>query len=107
MPKYTPARIHEIRKHLSRLAREQTPVAEFARQIGVAAWTVYTWKRRFGDLPPTSLDSHTGDGVDLIEVEHAAPFSFIEITIGTATIRVPPGCDPEDLRTTWEVVRAC
>lgn len=107
MPKYTPARIQEIRDHLSRLAREQTPVAEFARQIGVAAWTVHTWKRRFGDSSPTRPDSGTTKPIDLVEIQHAAPSHSIEIAIGPATIRVPPGCDPEHLRIAWEVVSGC
>lgn len=105
MPKYTPARIEEIHSHLSRLAQDRISVADYAKQIGVAAWTIYTWKRRFGVATTRGSNDEVAE---LIEVESPAPTTdHLEIAVGSATIRVPPGCHAADLRTAWEVVRGC
>jgi len=47
MARHTPERIAAIRGHLSELDRRGVRVADFAEEIGVTPWTVYSWKRRF------------------------------------------------------------
>ncbi|MBK8979619.1 MAG: hypothetical protein IPM29_27285 [Planctomycetes bacterium] len=48
MPKHTPARIAEIREHLSKLAAGRIAVADYAREIRVTAWTIYSSRKQYG-----------------------------------------------------------
>lgn len=107
MPKYTAERIEQIRGHLSELDRRRVPVTEFAREIGVAAWTVHTWKRRFGSGPSGAAKSAKGGTADLVEVERPRPGAAIEIVVDTVTVRVPSRFDVDDLERVLRVVRSC
>ena len=98
MAKYSEARIEEIRDHLSELVRRGVSVAEYAEEIGVSPWTVYSWRSRFEPARPCA---------DLIEVDQPPPTCTIEIVAGALTVRVPPGCDPDDLERVLQIVRAC
>ena len=107
MAKYSEARIEEIRGHLAELKRREVPVAQFAREIGVAAWTVYIWKRRFGSDVGVAVEREAPPRADLIEVDRTPLSSTIEIVAGAMTVRVPPGCNPNDLERVLRAVRAC
>jgi transposase-like protein len=48
MPKFTAARIAEIRGHLRAFEARSIPMSAFAREIGVMPLTVRNWRRRFG-----------------------------------------------------------
>ncbi|MBK8980715.1 MAG: hypothetical protein IPM29_32845 [Planctomycetes bacterium] len=113
MAKHTPARIAEIREHLSKLAARRIAVADYAREIGVAAWTIYSWRRRYGtealaeQVAPRSARSATG--VDLVEVRgvRVGSASCIEIQVGDVTVRVPPASTADDIRAVLEAVKSC
>ena len=105
MPKYTAERIEEIRGHLSDLASRGISVKEFARELGVAAWTIHTWRHRFGDGPRP--DEAPPRPADLIEVTPAASAGSIEIEIGDTTVRVVAPVDAADLAQVLRAVRAC
>lgn len=98
MARYSEARILEIRDHLSELTRRGVSVAEYAEEIGVSPWTLYSWRSRFEPSRPRA---------DLIEVDYAPAPSAIEIIAGALTVRVPPGCDPDELERVLQVVRSC
>jgi transposase-like protein len=109
MARHSPERIEEIRGHLAELEHGDRTVAELARELGVAAWTVYGWKRRFG----RSTRRAGGSGrratprAELIEVEPPPTGDLIEIVVGAMTVRVPRAFDSSELRRLLEVVRAC
>ena len=109
MSRYSPERIQEIRDHLSVLEACGVSVADFAREINVAPWTVYQWRRRFGS--GVAIDgATTGEAdrrADLIEVEQSVSADAIEIVANSVTIRVPRAFDADDLRRVIEVVQAC
>jgi hypothetical protein len=106
MPKYTTARIAEIRGHLADLERRGVSIPRFAREIGVAQWTVRTWVRRFGPARPAS--NGIGPIADLVEVAAAVGASAaIEIVVGAVTVRVPSQFDPDDLRRVLQAVQGC
>jgi len=109
MPRHTPEQIDEIRGHLANLEHGDLTVAELAREIGVAAWTVYSWKRRFS-AAPSAIGKRRGrraHRADLIEVDPPPVSDPIEIAIGAMTVRVPRGFDATELRDVIEVVRPC
>ncbi|NRB01392.1 MAG: hypothetical protein HRU32_16555 [Rhodobacteraceae bacterium] len=109
MPRHTPEQIAEIRGHLASLERGKQTVAELASKIGVAAWTVYSWKRRFGaaSSKPRRRRRSEMHHADLIEVGRLPASDPIEIIVGAMTVRVPPTFDADELRRLLEVVRAC
>jgi hypothetical protein len=110
MPKYTPERIQAIRGHLSQLRRGACSVAELAASIGVSAWTIYCWKRRFDSDAGFDCDIATTKPrtcADLIEIESPIAREPIEIAIGPVTIRVPSRCDVEDLQSVLQTVLRC
>ncbi len=109
MPRHTPERIDEIRGHLADLESGDRTVAELAREIGVAAWTVYGWKRRFGAQPSKVIGRRRSAArrADLIEVGPPPTSDPVEIVVGAMTIRVPRTFDSGELRRLLEVVRAC
>lgn len=107
MPKYSAARIEEIRGHLADLSRRRIPVAQFARELGVASWTVRTWQRRFKPSATSGRAPRRRDRVDLVEVQSLPSPQAIEIVAGPVTVRVPPGCDPDDLERVLRAVRSC
>lgn len=113
MAKYSKARVEQIRGHLAELERRGIPVAQFAEQIGVAAWTVYTWKRRFDSSAAAQSRANVGPTTasalhaDLIEVERRPVGSSIEIVVGAVIVRVSSGFDSSDLEGVLRVVRTC
>lgn len=107
MAKYSDTRIEEIREHLAELKHRRVPVAQYAEQIGVSAWTVYTWKKRFGSSGGRKRRRRARPRADLIEVDRRPLAGGIEIVAGTVTVRVPPGCDANDLVRVLQAVRAC
>ena len=109
MARHSPERIEEIRGHLAELEHGDRTVVELARELGVAAWTVYGWKRRFGsDSQKAGGSGRRGTRrAKLIEVEPPPTGELIEIVVGAMTIRVPRAFDSIDLRRLLEVVRAC
>jgi transposase-like protein len=106
MPKYTRVRIEEIRGHLADFAsRDGVSVTEFAEEIGVSAWTFYTWRRRFGDQ--AEVGSGSGQA-SLLEIESPlATHQPIEVIVGSATVRVPQGVATSDLCMVLQAVRSC
>jgi hypothetical protein len=106
MAKYSKDRVEEIREHLAELSRRGVPVAQYAAEIGVSAWTVYTWKKRFGS-GRTRKRRDVARRADLVEVSRRAPADAIEIQLGPVTVRVPAGVDADDLRRVLEVARSC
>ena len=109
MSRFTPARIAEIRGHLASIERGDRTVAEVARELGVAAWTIYSWKRRFaagrsGRKRSVRAVDHKAE---LIEIEQPSASELIEIVIGPMTIRVPRAFDPIELQRVLGVARAC
>lgn len=111
MPKYSAQRIAEIRDHLERLDHGDVSVADYAAQIGVAPWTIYTWKRRFGDAArPGSSEPKRGAAAaraDLLEVHGLAPAADVEIQLGDVVVRVPRGSDPATVQAAVRAVKSC
>lgn len=109
MPRHTPEQIDQIRGHLASLERGEQTVTELASKIGVAAWTIYSWKRRFGGASskPRRRDRSEMHHADLVEVERLPASDPIEIIVGAMTVRVPPTFDADELRRLLEVIRAC
>jgi hypothetical protein len=106
MTRYTAARIDQIQRHLSDLAAQQVPVSEFARGIGVSAWTVYTWKRRFGECSD-SRPAHPVARAKLIEIDPPRSSSTIELAIDRWTIRLSAGFESNDLVRVLQAVQSC
>jgi hypothetical protein len=114
MPKFTSARIAEIRGHLRAFEARSISMAAFAREIGVTPLTVRNWRRRFGSGGggcQQPVDVELRERADLIEVQHAASSSPmitpIEIAIADFIIRVPAGADVTTLRAALRAVRSC
>ena len=110
MPRFTDERIAEIRSHLTELKRSDCSVTEFARRIGVAAWTVYSWKRRFGsdeEIAPATSDTSSARSPELLEVRGFSADPCIEIEVADATVRIPPGTPGHVLRPILEALRSC
>ncbi|MBK8977226.1 MAG: hypothetical protein IPM29_15045 [Planctomycetes bacterium] len=113
MTKHTPARFAEIREHLSKLAPRRIAVADYAREIGVAAWTIDSWRKQYGaealaeQVAPRAARSPTG--VDLVEVRdvRVGSASYIEIQVGDVTVRVPPASTADDIRAVLTAVQSC
>ncbi|MBK8974656.1 MAG: hypothetical protein IPM29_01905 [Planctomycetes bacterium] len=110
MAKHTPARIAEIREHLSKLAARRIAVADYAREIDVADWTIYSWLKQHGtdalaeQVAPRAARSAAG--VDLVEVRVGSG-SCIEIQVGDVTVRVPPASTADDVGAVLEAVNSC
>jgi len=80
MAKYSEARIEEILRHLAELRRREVPVAQYAEEIGVSVWTVYTWKKRFGASGGRPAKRGAPPRADLIEIDRTPTLtSTIEI----------------------------
>ena len=109
MARHSPERIEEIRGHLAELEQSDRTVAELARELGVTAWTVYSWKRRFGAdaLRPSRNARQATPRADLIEIEPPPTCDLMEVVVGAMTVRVPRAFDPTELRRLLEVVQAC
>ena len=109
MPRHTPEQIEEIRGHLASLEHGKQTVAELASEIGVAAWTVYSWKRRFGTASSKARRRRriAERQADLVEVGRMPASDPMEIIVGAMTVRVSPTFDADELRRLLEVVRAC
>ena len=106
MPKFTPERIEMIRGHLADFAsRDGVSVAEFAEEIGVSAWTFYTWRRRFGEQAQLG---RADAQVSLLEIPSSlTPRQPIEVVIGSMTVRVPQDADTDHLSMILRAVRSC
>ncbi|MDA0375573.1 MAG: hypothetical protein O2865_17445 [Planctomycetota bacterium] len=114
MPKFTSARIAEIRGHLRAFEARSISMSAFAREIGVTPLTVRNWRRRFGSGDggcQQPVDVELRERADLIEVQHAASsppmITPIEIAIADFTIRIPAGADDTTLRAVLRAVRSC
>ena len=117
MPKFTSARIAEIRGHLRAFEARSISMSAFAREIGVTPLTVRNWRRRFGSGDggcQQPVDVELRERADLIEVQHAASSSLssptitlIEIAIADLIIRIPAGADDTTLRAVLRAVRSC
>jgi transposase-like protein len=118
MPKFTAARVAEIRGHLRAFEARSISMAAFAREIGVTPLTVRNWRRRFGSGTRGGrrqpVDVELCERADLIEVQRAASSSLsspmstpIEIAIAGFIIRVPAGADDTALRAVLRAVRSC
>jgi hypothetical protein len=110
MARYSAARIEEIREHLAELTHRKISVAQFAEEIGVSMWTVYTWKKRFGASGGSMSRRGAPPPADLIEIGRTPLTrltSGIEIDAGDLTVRMPPGCDAGDLERVLRAVRSC
>ncbi len=115
MPKFTAARVAEIRGHLRAFETRSTSMAAFAREIGVTPLTVRNWRRRFGSGPGDggqhSVSVKRRVRADLIEVQHVASSppmtSPIEIAIADIVIRISAGADETMLRAVLRAVRSC
>ena len=107
MAKYSKARVEEIRDHLTEQARRGVSVAQYAGEIGVSVWTLYGWKKRFGACAGRGAGGRAGRLADLIEIDRAPVTSAIEIVTSTLTVRVPPGCAPDDLEHVLQAVLSC
>jgi len=107
MSKYREGRVEEIREHLAELKRRGVPVAQYAAEIGVSAWTIYTWKKRFGSGRARQAKRAVARQAELIEISRRGLAQGIEIELGPATVRVPLGFDAEDLERVLRAVRSC
>ena len=114
MPKFTSARIAEIRGHLRAFEARSISMSAFAREIGVTPLTVRNWRRRFGSGDggcQQPVDVELRERADLIEVQHAASsppmITPIEIAIADFAIRIPAGVDDTTLRAVLRAVRSC
>ena len=114
MPKFTSARIAEIRGHLRAFEARSISMSAFAREIGVTPLTVRNWRRRFGSGDggcQQPVDVELRERADLIEVQHAASsppmITPIEIAIADFTIRIPADVDDTTLRAVLRAVRSC
>jgi len=112
------AREAEMRTVLAKWERSDLPLSRFAKREGIAAKTLYRWRRRLGvgnDLvrrgrPPGRSD----DGSLFTEVNIAAPTpaslatNVFEVVFrdGT-TVRVPEHVDPDSLRILVQTLRQC
>ncbi|MFO1052227.1 MAG: helix-turn-helix domain-containing protein [Planctomycetota bacterium] len=104
MVKFTKVQEREIRRLLSELERSGQSVRAFARELGLSAWTIYGWRKRFR----FTSDVEHGPQVDLVEVQTIVPLgTTIEIAFADATIRVPPGFADEDLKRVILAMRSC
>lgn len=104
MAKFMVEREREIRGLLSQLERSGVPVREFARQHGVSAWTVYSWRKRFG----AGVGVRRGPRADLVEIRPSGQrTAAIEITFADASVRVAPGFDDGELIRVLRAVRSC
>ena len=114
MPRFTAARVAEIRGHLRAFEARPISMSAFAREIGVTPLTVRNWRRRFGSGDggcQQPVDVELRERADLIEVQHAASsppmITPIEIAIADFTIRIPAGVDDTTLRAVLRAVRSC
>jgi transposase-like protein len=115
MPKFTTARVAEIRGHLRAFETRSISMAAFAREIGVTPLTVRNWRRRFGSGPGDGSQCPVGaerrERADFIEVQHVASSppmtSPIEIAIADIVIRISAGADETMLRAVLRAFRSC
>ena len=110
MPKFTAARIAEVRGHLRAL--EARSMSAFAREIGVTPLTVRNWRRRFGSGGggcQRPVDVELRERADLIEVQHAASSSpmITPTEIADFIVRVPAGAGDTALRAVLRAARSC
>jgi transposase-like protein len=104
MTKFTKEREREIRGLLSQLERSGASVREFAREQGVSAWTVYSWRKRFDRRAP----GRRGPRADLVEIRPGGlRTTAIEIAFADASVRVAPGFDDGELIRVLRAVRSC
>lgn len=80
-------------------------VADYAERLGVAAPTLYQWRRRL---------AASTDGTNLVEVTIARPATvngaggmIVRVGDGRRSIEVPPGFDSADLRRLVGVLESC
>ena len=75
----------------------------------MTAWTLYSWKRRFGAMLSVDpiRDSRATRRADLVEVGPLPAVDPIELVVATMTVRVPPMFVADEFRRLLEVVRAC
>lgn len=109
MPKFTAAREQEIRDLLVELARSKLSIAEFARQRGIAAWKLYTWRQKFESPSQTKpIRKRRAARADLVEIAHPTTTAkVIELVIGDITMRVPFGFDADELARLIGAIRPC
>ena len=83
-------------------------MAEYAATIGVAAPTLYQWRRRLA-APLSDREQET----KLVEVAvaqpapHAVGGMVVRLCAGRRSIEVSPGFDDEDLRRLVAVLESC
>lgn len=72
-------------------------VREFAASHGLAPATMYWWRCRLRDRPtalvPVSVVDRDGSAVS-----RSTTCEAFELTLGSMTLRIPPGFDEHDLR---------
>ena len=111
MPKHSKARVAEIRGTLGDLARSGQSVAAFARERGMPAWTLYDWRRRYGDGADGSVEQTGGEpGAEIVRVEvteQQRSKSAFEVEIGEFSICVSAGFDASELSRLLRVLRSC
>ena len=89
-------------------------VSAVARRHGLTAQQLFAWRRAWRDRSDSGAgESNTAFApvvVDAVRPCTAAPIAptqpLIEIVIGTATVRIPPGIDVATLQTVLRAVRA-
>lgn len=91
--------------------RSGLSIAAYARQIGVAAATLYQWRRRLSAGGETEPSAESGSGLVELVVSggHRAdgsPCAVVRLG-GNRTIEVPRGFDDDDLRRLVTLLESC
>ena len=107
MAKYSKEREHEVRTKVAELEKSGESVAAFARRHGVSAWTVYTWRKRFGSGRVQQSKTSSSKLVPVEVVDTDSGHTPIEIVIRDVSIRVTTGFDERDLTRLLRVIRSC
>lgn len=100
-------------KALAAQLRSGLSIAEYARQIGVTAASLYQWRRRLraGGAPGRSLSTGGSSLVELVVSEghrggDRGTCAVVRLGSGR-TIEVPCGFDDEDLRRLVTLLESC